>query len=344
MVKLLHVLVIEDSENDAELLLEEIREAGYDPISERVQTPEHLTTALSRHTWDVILCDYVMPQFSAPDALKIVRAKHTDVPFVVVSGVVGEEAAVNMMKAGASDYLVKTKLSRLVPAVEREMENAQTHRARAQAEASAKYLAAIVESSDDAIYGVKLDGTVVSWNRAAERIYGFRAGEIIGRNVSILFPDERLDELIDTMERIKRGDHVGRSETARVRKGGRLVPVSVTVSPMKNGDGKITGASVIARDITNRKREEQERIKLIQELTDALGRAKTLAGLLPICANCKRIRDDQGYWQQVEAYISRHSDAVFSHGICPECLKTTRDAESENGHSIEPDCDTHIVE
>lgn len=345
MVKLLHVLVIEDSENDAELLLEEIREAGYDPISERVQTPEHLTASLARHTWDVVLCDYVMPQFSAPDALKIVRAKHPDVPFIVVSGIVGEEAAVNMMKAGASDYLVKTKLSRLVPAIEREMESAHTHRARAQAEASAKYLAAIVESSDDAIYGVRLDGTVVSWNRAAERTYGFRAGEIIGRNVSILFPDERLDELIDTMERIKRGDHVGRSETARVRKGGRLVPVSVTVSPMKNGDGKITGASVIARDITSRKREEQERIKLIQELTEALGRAKTLAGLLPICANCKRIRDDQGYWQQVEAYISRHSDAVFTHGICPECLKAT-ESESENGsdRGVESNCDTHIVE
>ncbi|HEX3625533.1 MAG TPA: PAS domain S-box protein [Verrucomicrobiae bacterium] len=339
MVKLLHVLVIEDSENDAELLLEEIREAGYDPISERVQTAESLTAALVRHTWDVILSDYVMPQFSAPDALKVVRAKHPEIPFIVISGVVGEEAAVSMMKAGASDYLVKTKLSRLVPAIEREMETAYTHRARAQAEASAKFLAAIVESSDDAIYGVKLDGTVVSWNRAAERTFGFRAGEIIGRNVSILFPDERLDELIDTMERIKRGDHVGRSETARVRKGGRLVPLSVTVSPMKNGDGKISGASVIARDITNRKREEQERIKLIQELTDALSRAKTLAGLLPICANCKRIRDDQGYWQQVEAYISRHSDVIFSHGTCPDCVKA-----AENGHEHSVASGTHIVE
>lgn len=335
MVKLLHVLVIEDSENDAELLLDEIREAGYEPMSERVQTAQELTAALARHAWDTILCDYVMPQFSAPDALQIVRAKHPEVPFIVVSGVFGEEAAVKMMKAGASDYLVKNNLSRLVPAIEREIENAHTHRARAHAEATARYLAAIVESSDDAIYGIKLDGTVVSWNRAAERTYGFRAGEIIGRNVSILYPDERLDELIDSMERIKRGDHVGRTETARVRKGGRLVPVSVTISPMKNVDGKITGASVIARDITNRKREEHERIKLIQELTDALGRARTLAGLLPICPNCKRIRDDQGYWQQVEAYISEHSDAVFTHGICPDCAKEPKGKEDEHPHGVD---------
>jgi two-component system, cell cycle sensor histidine kinase and response regulator CckA len=344
MVKLLHVLVIEDSENDAELLLEEIREAGYEPMSERVQTAEELATALGRHVWDVILCDYVMPQFSAPDALRIARAKHPEIPFIVVSGVFGEEAAVNMMKAGASDYLVKTNLSRLVPAIEREMETAHAHRARAHAEASARYLATIVESSDDAIFGMKLDGTVVSWNRAAERTYGFRAGEIIGRNVSILYPDERLDELIDTMERIKRGDHVGRAETARVRKGGLLVPVSVTISPMKNGDGKISGASVIARDITSRKREECERIKLIQELTDALSRAKTLVGLLPICANCKRIRDDSGYWQQVEAYISEHSDAVFTHGICPECLKVAKGNVDENESAVESDCNSHRVE
>jgi PAS domain S-box-containing protein len=243
----------------------------------------------------------------------------------MISGVYGEETAVEMMRAGANDYLTKKKLSRLVPAIERELEAAQSRKARSHAESTSRYLAAIVESSDDAIYGMKLDGTVVSWNRAAERVYGFRAGEMIGRNVSILYPDERLDELIDTMERIKRGDHVGRSETARTRKGGLQVPVSVTVSPMKNTDGKISGASVIARDITARKREEQERIKLIGELTEALGRAKTLAGLFPICACCKRIRDDQGYWQQVEAYISEHSDAVFTHGICPECFKDAKE-------------------
>lgn len=337
MVKLLiQVLVIEDSENDAELLLDELRRAGYDPMAERVQTAEELTLALSRHSWDVILSDYVMPQFSGPDALRLVRERNVDVPFIVISGVYGEDEAVAMMRAGANDYLTKKNLSRLVPAVEREMEAAKSRRARTHAEGMVRYLAAIVESSDDAIYGIKLDGTVVSWNRAAERIYGFRSGEIIGRNVSILYPDERLDELIDTMERVKRGDHVGRSETSRVRKGGRLIPVSVTVSPMKNGDSRISGASVIARDITARKCEEQERIKLIQELTEALGKAKTLAGLLPICACCKRIRDDHGYWQQVEAYISEHSDAVFTHGICPECFKEAR-AEREKETEVKAD-------
>ena len=321
MIKVLHVLIIEDSENDATLLLEELREAGCNPLSERVQTAEALVSALGHRNWDVILSDYVLPQFSGPEALKIVREKHPDIPFIVISGVHGEEAAVRMMKAGANDYLVKSNLSRLVPAIEREMETTQTRRARSHAETTARFLASIVESSEDAIYGVKLDGTVMSWNRAAERTYGFRAGEIIGRNVSILHPDDRLDELIDAMERIKRGDHVGRAETARVRKSGRQIPVSITISPIRNADGKIAGASVIARDITLRKRDEFERTRLIQELTEALAHAKTLSGLLPICAHCKRIRNDDGYWQQVEAYIAEHSHAVFTHGICPQCFK-----------------------
>ena len=329
MIKFLHVLVIEDSERDAERILQTLKEAGFEPMSERVQTAEELTAAWSRHGWDVVLSDYDMPQFCAPEALKIVRQKNAEIPFIVISGVYGEESAVRMMQAGASDYLVKTNLTRLVPAIEREMEAAAVRRAHTHAQGMVRHLAAIVESSDDAIYGVKLDGTVVSWNHSAERVYGFRAGEIIGRNVSILYPDDRLDELIDTMERVKRGDHVGRAETSRVRKGGRLVPLSVTISPMKNGDGKISGASVIARDITVRRREEQERIKLIQELTEALARAKTLAGLLPICASCKRIRDDHGYWQQVEVYISEHSDAMFTHGICTECFTAAKEELSD---------------
>src|SRR5580658_4776419 len=101
MSKLLHVLVVEDSVNDAELMLEQIRGAGYEPMSERVQTAQELTASLGHHTWDVVLSDYVMPQFSGPEALKMVREKNPEIPFIVISGVYGEDAAVRMMKAGA---------------------------------------------------------------------------------------------------------------------------------------------------------------------------------------------------------------------------------------------------
>jgi two-component system cell cycle sensor histidine kinase/response regulator CckA len=317
---LLNVLIVEDSENDAELLLEELRQKGYTPIYERVQTGATMSLALERHEWDVVISDYVMPKFSGPNALKLLREKKLDIPFIVVSGTFGEEAAVDMMKAGANDYITKVNLSRLAPAIEREMDAAKSRAARTRAEADKQYLAAIVESSDDAIYGKNLDSIIVSWNPAAERIYGYRAEEIVGRSIAILFPTKHRDELLAIMARIRRGDAVGFYETERVRKDGKVIPVSETISPIKDGDGKTIGASVIAHDITRQKQAEEERLELIKKLSDALSHVKLLTGLLPICASCKRIRDDQGYWQQVETYIRMHSEATFTHSICPECL------------------------
>lgn len=318
-------LIVEDSENDTLLLLEELRQKGYSPVHERVEHAAAMTSALERRNWDVVISDYVMPEFSGPDALKLLREKKLDIPFIAVSGTYGEEAAVDMMKAGANDYITKSNLSRLAPAIERELESAKSRKARAYAENSMRHLAAIVKSTDDAICGLNLDGSVASWNRSAEKIFGYRDEEIIGHSIALLFPFDHRDELIDDMQHIKRGESVGRYETLRVRKDGQFIPVSITVSPIKDETGKIIGASAIARDITQRKREERERTKLIQELTEVIKQVKTLTGLLPICASCKRIRDDRGYWQQVETYISSHTNAIFTHGICPECLKKVKD-------------------
>ena len=321
LVRTLNVLIVEDSENDATLLLEELRQKGFTPLHERVQTPATMTLALERRLWDVVISDYVMPQFSGPDALKLLREKKLDIPFIVVSGTYGEEAAVDMMKAGANDYITKADLSRLAPAIEREMEAAKARTTGADAEAAKQYLAAIVESSNDAIYGKTLDSIIVSWNPAAERIYGYSAGEIVGHSIAVLFPMNRRDELLDIMARIRRGELVGYYETERLHKDGKIIPVSVTISPIKDDQGKTIGASVIAHDITKQKQAEEEHHKLVKKLSDALSHVKLLTGLLPICASCKRIRDDKGYWRQVETYIAAHSEAVFTHSICPECLK-----------------------
>ena len=95
----------------------------------------------------------------------------------------------------------------------------------------------------------------------------------------------------------------------------------MSLSPIKNAVGAVIGISSIERDITARRGEEAERLKLIHELTGALGNIKTLKGLLPICSSCKKIRDDKGYWQKVESYISEHTEAEFTHGICPDCVR-----------------------
>jgi two-component system sensor histidine kinase VicK len=192
---------------------------------------------------------------------------------------------------------------------------------RRQAQAARAYLAAIVESSEDAIIGKSLDGTILTWNSGAEDMYGYSAEEVKGRSISILVPSYRPEEVPQMYEKIRRGERIEDYETVRVRKDGKSIEVSMTLSPIKNAVGVVIGISAIERDITARKHEEAERLKLISELTDALGKIRTLKGLLPICSSCKKIRNDKGYWQKVESFISEHTEAEFTHGICPECVR-----------------------
>lgn len=135
-----------------------------------------------------------------------------------------------------------------------------------QAEEKLRHLAAIVESSDDAIIGKTLDEQIISWNKGAERIYGYTAGEIVGHSVSTLVSPDRLEELVEIMERVKRGERVEHFETTRVRKDGQTIHVALTVSPIRDAGGRIVAASAIARDITGRKMAEEEIQKLNREL------------------------------------------------------------------------------
>lgn len=129
-------------------------------------------------------------------------------------------------------------------------------------------LSAIVDAADDAIVSKELDGTITSWNRAAEKIFGYRADEINGRNIAILIPPDRKDEQARISERILRGESVRHFETLRVRKDGKLINISASISPIKDEDGKIIGVSIIARDITERKEMEERHQAALKELGD----------------------------------------------------------------------------
>lgn len=130
----LRILIVEDSEDDAALIVRKLEDGGYAPLVTRVDTADAMNAALDRQTWDVILADYALPQFSAPAALKLAQGRGLDVPFIVVSGTIGEETAVGAMKAGAHDYFTKRNLTRLSVAVERELREAEVRRARSRAE------------------------------------------------------------------------------------------------------------------------------------------------------------------------------------------------------------------
>jgi two-component system cell cycle sensor histidine kinase/response regulator CckA len=134
MNKPLQILIVEDSEDDVQLLLRVLRQGGYNPIYERVDTPEAMKSALENQTWQVVISDYLMPRFDAPSALKLLKEKALDIPFIIVSGAIGEETAVTAMKAGAHDYIMKYNLTRLIPVIERELREAEGRKQRKRAE------------------------------------------------------------------------------------------------------------------------------------------------------------------------------------------------------------------
>src|SRR5258706_3869532 len=130
----LRLLLVEASDDDALLLLRQLKRGGYDTAHQRVDSAEEVKAALDREPWDIVISDYAMPGFSGLDALRMVQEHGVDVPFILVSGQIGEDMAVAAMKARAHDYLMKDKLARLVPAVERELREAEARRARKRAD------------------------------------------------------------------------------------------------------------------------------------------------------------------------------------------------------------------
>ena len=138
MAKPLYVLIVEDSENDALLLLRELRRAGYEPVYERVYTAKGLNAALDKQPWEIIISDFVMPQFSGLEALKLTKIKNLDIPFIITSGKISDDTAVLSMKAGAADYIMKDNLTRLGPAIERELQETAVRRASEKASKSLK--------------------------------------------------------------------------------------------------------------------------------------------------------------------------------------------------------------
>ncbi|HWX22975.1 MAG TPA: PAS domain S-box protein [Candidatus Binatia bacterium] len=276
MPALLKALIIEDSVDDTFFIVHELRRGGFQVSFERVETAAAMQAALKRQDWQIIISDYFLPFFSGAAALKLYQQHDLDASFIIVSGAIGEERAVEIIKAGAHDWVMKDNLARLVPVVTRELEASRDRSSRKQTEAVAAYLASLVESSDDAIIGTTLAGTVVSWNAGAQRLYGYAAAEIHSRSIATLIPRERPDELPEIMPKIQNDQPVEPFETVRVRKDGTKIEVSLHLSPIKDRRGRVIGVSTVARDITQHKRQEAERLALIQDLTSALARVNNL--------------------------------------------------------------------
>ncbi len=191
----LRVLFVEDSENDTALVLRELKRIGYEVETGRVETADAMRAALKDREWDVIICDYSLPSFDAPRALEVLQASGKDLPFIILSGTIGEETAVAVMKAGAHDFLLKGNLTRLGPVIEREMREAEIRRERGQAEVELvnreKRFRALIENGVDYISLLTTDGTLLWESPSATRMLGYEENEFVGRNIlEIVHPDD----------------------------------------------------------------------------------------------------------------------------------------------------------
>lgn len=176
----------------------------------------------------------------------------------------------------------------------------------------------MVEHARDLLQSVRQDGSFAYVNRAWRRTLGYSQEEVKNLTLfDIIDPGEH-DHCQQLFNQLVAGRKLAEVETVFRAKDGRTIQVSGKVN-CKFVDGSPTITRGIFRDISDRKIREQEREHLIAELQKALAQVKTLSGMLPICSSCKNIRDDQGYWKRIEAFIKEHSDADFSHGICPDC-------------------------
>ena len=195
MGRKLRVLMVEDSEDDALLMLRELERSGYDPEVERVEMKDAMSAALDRGGWDVVIADYSLPNFSGLGALRLMQEKGIDLPLLMVSGKMEEDTAVEVMKAGAQDFITKDKMSRLSVAIERELSEAgvrkEQKRLEEESQKSNEMIRDILQSISDGFMVLDNDLVVMYFNRAAEDLLGRKKEEVIGRNLFDAFPEAR---------------------------------------------------------------------------------------------------------------------------------------------------------
>jgi two-component system, NtrC family, sensor kinase len=278
MSESLRILLIEDSNSDANLMVHLLRKAGFDAQGIRMETPEEYRTALAGQVWDVIICDYLLPGFDAPTALKILKKTGLDIPFIVVSGAIGEDTAVEMMKAGAQDYILKNNLTRLPAAVARELREVKVREERRQAKiafAHEEYLLrALIDNLPDRIYYKDLQSRFIRISRSQADVFGLAdPSEAIGKTDFDFYTEEHARPAYRDEQRIiTTGEAIIGIEEKETYPDGHVAWVTTTKMPLYDESSNIIGTFGISNDITA-KREAEQSLALRGAALDAAANA-----------------------------------------------------------------------
>jgi PAS domain S-box-containing protein/putative nucleotidyltransferase with HDIG domain len=272
----LRTLIIEDSEDDALLVVRVLQKGGYDPEYECVETADAMREALEKGAWDIIISDYNMPHFSGPAALELYNEKGLDIPFIIVSGTIGEEAAVAAMVSGAHDYVMKNNLPRLIPAIQRELRDGESRRERKQAVEELyrtnELLTSIVENIPNMIFLKDAENLrFVRFNHAGEDLLGYSREDLLGKNDYDFFPKEQADFFTQNDREVLRGKKVVdiQEENLQTRNNGvrTLHTQKVPIMDVKGEPAYLLG---ISADITARKHAEENLKETTEKLRNSL--------------------------------------------------------------------------
>jgi PAS domain S-box-containing protein len=265
MKRTLRCLLVEDSETDALFLIEALRRGDYEPVSERVQTEPDMREALRNREWDVVFSDYVMPAFDAPSAFRVFQASGLEIPFIIVSGEVGEDRAVESLKLGADDYLLKHSLKRLIPVLERALKDAGDRKRAKEAErallqSEERFRLMVEQVQDYAIFMLDPAGRVTTWNAGAKNIHGYAAGGILGQSYECFYTEEDLaaGKPADLLDQARTKGRI-MDEGWRVRKDGSRFWAQVTLTATRDEQGQLRGFTKITHDLTERRQAEEQR-------------------------------------------------------------------------------------
>ena len=327
----LRVLLAEDNLADAELLLRELRRAGFEPNATRVETEGDYLANLDADV-DLILSDYSMPQFTGLRALELLKQWELPVPFILVSATIGEETAVAAIRAGAADYLLKDRLTRLGQAVHRVLEERRFREQSERAEERLREQADIINEAHDAIIIRDLASDHITfWNTGAERLYGWTAEEAIGKSMGkLIFADPNQ---LESFTRVLLATGESRGEVKQLNKEGKELTVDARSTLVRNADGSPRSVVVINNDITEQKKLENQllRAQRLESIgTLASGVAHDLNNVLaPILMCSEMLRENEPDRDHATLVSLIEESARRGAGIVKQVLTFARGIEGE---------------
>ncbi len=352
-IRQMKIFLIDDDPDSIDLTMRILKKGGHKNI-QTFSSAKEVLAAAKQGAPDLVLLDIMMPDMDGLEFCKTFKAasQTMNIPVIMISGSFqdSDEALHLAFNAGAADFIPKPVrthevLARVKSALSLKLANDSIRQDLSKRKLLAERLQtaleftdSIIETSLCSIVVTDSKGFITRANDACLQMLGFKRDEVVGTAMVKMAPqgpglyetsigkkieldDDFFKSARKMVETLFEHGRVPRFEGCLMRKDGKIVLTDENNVLIYNEQKEVVGAASIMQDITERKKAEADREELISRLEVALAEIKTLGGLLPICSNCKKIRDDKGYWNQIEVYIRDHSGAKFSHGICPECAK-----------------------